>query len=232
MTVTEKSALDLADLEQALKAADPAVLLIVPRLLRRVIKRDRGLTGFGLPVPHRKSYVVGRDAFLAAVSRREVGLADDDDLPAKVVLLSRPERGKLASQPAHAVLLHYWPLLFHARVHLILEDRIAEGKLTPARVRERIRHIGATEFDEVRAVLRQENYLLPPRNDLSAYVEFAAVYLELRHFSPSLLSRYFPTIHGYEAIDRVLAQDVDVEALFAATRPAGAPEPIVPAAPA
>src|SRR5436305_14433429 len=129
MTVIETSALDVAHLEQALKAADSAVLLIVPRLLRRVIKRDRGMTGFGLPVPHRKSYVVGRDAFLAAVSRREVGLADDDDLPAKVVLLSRPERGKLASQPAHAVLLHYGRLLFHAGAHLILQDRIRAGKL-------------------------------------------------------------------------------------------------------
>ena len=62
-------------------AADPAALLIRSRILRRVIKQDRRLTGFGLRVPHRKSYTIGREPLLEIVDRAELGLAEDAALP-------------------------------------------------------------------------------------------------------------------------------------------------------
>ena len=67
----------LAELRQAVRAVDPAAFLILPRILRRVIKQDCRLTGFGLKVPHRKSYVIGREALLEAVDKDELGLDDD-----------------------------------------------------------------------------------------------------------------------------------------------------------
>jgi len=76
-----------------------AALLIRSRILRRVIKQDRRLTGFGLRVPHRKSYTIGREPLLEIVDRAELGLADDAPLPEKVVLLARPEPQKLAVTP-------------------------------------------------------------------------------------------------------------------------------------
>src|SRR5205085_1268642 len=127
------------------------------------------------------------------------------------------------AQERGAALVKYWRLLFHARVHAALADR----RLGEAAVRERIHRIGQTEFDEIRTVLRQEKYLLPPRDDRTAYEEFAAVYLELTYFAPTLLPRYFPTLDDYDRIDRVLAEDVDALALFAASRLAGAPDPDV-----
>ncbi len=66
--------------------------------------------------------------------------------------------------PDHA-LVRCWRLLFHARVHLAVQDRIAEKSLNPSALRERIHAIGEVEFDEIRTVLGQEGYLLPPRND-------------------------------------------------------------------
>ena len=39
---------------------------------------------------------------------------------------------------------------------------------------------------------------MPPRDDVTAYVEFAALYLELRHFMPTLLPHYFPGLTEHE----------------------------------
>src|SRR5262249_15331115 len=82
--------------------------------------------------------------------------------------------------------------------------------------------IGAAEFEEVRSVLWQESYLLPPYDDRTVYVEFAAVYLERRCFHDDL-RHYFPTVEQFGPLDEVLAGDVDADALFAATRLPGAP---------
>lgn len=225
MTTTAAPPIDAAGLEQALLAVDPAVCLAPPRILRRVIKADRRLVGIGLRVPHVKSYVIARDALLKLATRDELGLAPGRELPQTVVLLVRPEPDKLAGLSRDEALVLYWRLLFHARVHAALEARLAEGRLTEAGVRHRIQRIGPTEFDAVRAVLRQENFLMPPRGDRTAYVEFAALYLELRHFAPSLLPRYFPGLTDRAAIDALLAEDIDVAEVLAHSRPHGAPDP-------
>src|SRR5262249_52788951 len=106
-----------------------------------------------------------------------------------------------------------------------LEQRIAAGKLSETAVRDRIGRIGDIEFDEIRNVLRAEHYLLPPRDDRSVYVEFVAVYLELRHFAPDLLPRYFPCGAGPPIVDSLVAVDVAGAELFEKTRLQGAAEP-------
>ena len=235
--------LTLAELECAVRTTDPAACLVLPRILRRVIKQDRRLGGFGLRVPHRTSYVIGREPLLQAVDTAELGLSGDAVLPEKVVLLARPDPQELAETPAGKILIRCWRLLFHARIHLVLEERLAGGRLSPAIVRRRIRQLGAARFDEIRTVLGQEDWLLPPRSDESIYAEFVAVYLELRHFSGSFLPRYFPGLAGLsrhggappsgensgfddlQAVDRLVAQDIDAPGLFRATRPPAAPDP-------
>jgi hypothetical protein len=225
MSTTPPPRIDVAQLEQALLAADPAVCLAPPRILRRVIKADRRLVGLGLRVPHVKSYVIGREALLKLATRDELGLPPDRALSETVVLLVRPEADKLAALGRDEALVQYWRLLFHARVHGALDARLAEGRLSEAAVRRRIQRIGPTEFDAIRAVLRQENFLMPPRDDRTTYVEFAAVYLELRHFAPSLVPHYFPGLADLADVEGVLREDVAAEELLAACRPPGAPDP-------
>jgi len=217
--------LGLAAVERAVRAADPAVLLVLPRILRRVIKEDRRLTGVALRVPHRKSYLVRGQRLLEIVEPDELGLTESQAVPEQVILLPRPDPRKLDALGAGEVLVRCWRLLFHARVHADLEDQIARGRLTPAAVRQRIHEIGTVEFDEIRSVLAQEGLLLPPRTNESVYVEFAAVYLELKHFAWTFVPRYFPSIRDWHAIDRMLAHDVDADHWFAATRPEEAPAP-------
>jgi hypothetical protein len=210
--------MDNAALERALAATETRPLLVDARLVRRVIKRHRHLPGFGLQVPHARCYWIGRAALLDIVSAAELGRAAAD-LPDEVILLPRPDADERA-RPDEELLTHLWRYAFHARVHLEIERR----RLSEAMLRERIHRIGQTEFDEIRLVLRQDDLLLPPREDPEAYAELGALYLELRHFAPARIGDTFPILGDHRAIDAVLAQDVDAERLLAACRPAGAPE--------
>jgi hypothetical protein len=225
MAVTAETHLTLSELQRLLTAADPAALLIKPRLLRRVIRRHGGAAGFGLLLPHAHSYVIDRASLLALVGRDELGLAPDQPLPPTVILLPKPEADDLAAAAPGAVLVRYWRGLFHARVHIALDQRTADGKLTDADIRNRIERLRETEFDEIQTVLRQEKALLPPEDDRTVYTEFVALALELRSFDPAGLHLYFPAIADWKAVDALLAEEVDAEALFAATRPQGAPDP-------
>jgi hypothetical protein len=233
MATVADTPLDLSTLERTLKEVDPGVFLVSPRILRRVIKHHRELGTLGLQVPHRQCYVINRTTLLQIVDPDELGAPSAAALPESLLLIARPDPESLASAPASQTLLEYWRHLFHCRIHLALEQDRAEGKLTAPDLLRRIDRIGQTEFDEVRSVLRQEKLLLPPRDDATTYEEFAAFYLELRYFAPALLSCYFPTLTHPEKVDAILAEDVDAAALFAATRPAGAPDPrlTVPASP-
>jgi hypothetical protein len=157
----------LPQLEQALHAADPSAILLAPRILRRVVKEHARVSGIGLRVPHRKTYVILQDALRSIVEWGELDLAPGMELAETVILIARPSPEQLSSIPAPEALTRLWRMLFHARVHQALEQQIANSKLTPAIAQERIAAIGATAFDEIRTVLKQEDFLLPPRDDLT-----------------------------------------------------------------
>lgn len=230
MAADSPAPIDLKELEQLLAAVEPAALLVAPRLLRRVIKRDRRLVGLGRRVPHARSYVLSGESLLACIDAGDLGFSADRPLPPTVLLLARPEPEELAAAGRERVLVRTWRLLFHARVHQVLAARRADGLLSDAAVRHRIQLLGPTEFAAARAVLIEENYLFPGRDLLGDYIEFAAVYLELRFFAPLLLSAMFPGLGDLAAVDALLAEDIDGPALFAATRLPGAPDPLALAA--
>ncbi|HEU4727985.1 MAG TPA: hypothetical protein VFT22_08860, partial [Kofleriaceae bacterium] len=190
------------------------------RVLRRVIKNHRRLPGIGLQVPHARCYTLPRADLEALVDRGElpVGAAV---LPAQVAIFSGSRAALAAGDPGE--LSRAWRVIFHARVHQALDQGLADGTITPASIHERIHRIGQTEFDEIRSVLRQEELLLPPADDLATYAEFVALYLELREFAPRTLDRTFPTLE-LARVDAAIALDLDAAAVLAAARPTGAPE--------
>jgi hypothetical protein len=200
--------------------ARAAAVLLEDRVVRRVIKQHRRLPGIGLQVPHARCYALPRAELERLVERDELA-ADLAALPADVVIFGGSRPALSAGDPAE--LGSAWRAIFHARIHQALEAKAAGGALTAASIRARIHQIGQTEFDEIRAVLRQEDLLLPPAGDTAAYIEFAALYLELRAFAPRTLGRTFPTVDRAR-VDAAIARDVDGAALLAASRPARAPE--------
>ena len=76
-------------LDRLLREADPSVVLIKPRILRRVIKRNRGVRGALGQVPHRKTFVVSREVLLESVAGWELEVERGRQLPSTVVLLER-----------------------------------------------------------------------------------------------------------------------------------------------
>jgi hypothetical protein len=224
MVVRGADPIDIAELERTVHEADAAALLVPPRILRRVIKQDRGLTFVGWHVARRKSYVIAAETLSAIVAEDELGSWSRDRKSPTALLLVRPDPQELAGRPAGEVLLEYWRILFRARVEQVVGSRFAAGRISPGELRDRIEGIGPTAFEEIRSVLRQEGYLLPPRDKPMVYTQFAAVFMELRRFAPALLAHFFPAIEDPEAIEELLAADVDANVLWTATRLAGAPE--------
>jgi hypothetical protein len=217
--------LSLSELEEALRSVEPAARLVPPRLLRRVIRVDASLGGFGFRVPHSKTYVVASAALLEIVDRSELDLQPDEKLPSSVILLERPGGDDLEELSRQELLLHYWELLFHARVHCEFQRLVAEGRFDADKARQRIDKFGRWEFEEVRTVLQQERFLFSCCDDTAVYVEFAAVYAGIRYFQPLLLASFFPALMSPESVDRLIAQDIDAGALLAAMRLPGTPEP-------
>ncbi len=215
----------LLELQKILRAADPAAVLVSQRVLERVIQEVNRLPNLLWTVPHRQSCVVDRQVLFRHVEQEELELEADQLLPPTVILIARPPGEDLAAENRDFLLRRYWQRLFHAKIHLHLEERHADGRLTLADIRDRIEQIGQVEFEEIRTVLVQDQYLLREADERNVYIEFAAVYFDLRYFAPDLLPVYFPGARDFERIERVLGQDVDAEALCHQTRLADAPDP-------
>lgn len=215
--------MDLASIEQALRE-NAGVVVADPRLLRRIIKHHRGVSGL---VPHGRCYPIARRELLDLVGAEELGLTPNQ-VPDPTVLVARPSPRQLRGRPPADVISKLWRAVFHARVHLALAQRRTEGKLEDAEVRMRIEAIGQTEFDEIRAILKHDELVLPPADDREVYVEFAAVYLELRHFAPELLITTFPGLNAFSLVDEALEQDIDPVPLLTQGRPEGVVQAVGP----
>jgi len=217
-------------LEQTLRAAEPDVVLAPPHILRRIIRMHTGAGGFFRKTPHRKTLVIAPDDLLRYVDRDELDLDGRHVFGRRVLLIQRPRPEKVATLPASQVLLEYSRLLFHVRVDAHMMDLAEGGGLTPAGAVERIHAIGQAAFDEARAVLDKERFLLPPTDNVRVYSEFVAVYLELKHFVPGALPIYFPSIDSFDRIDQIIAIDIDSTAILQVSRLPGAEDPIPTAA--
>ncbi len=213
----------LDELQQALEKVNPAAVLVAPSVLDYLIQKVGKLPAWTWGTPHRHCFTVDRQMLFLYFNQEELGLEPGRLLPATLILLPRPSPDELKNRERGDLLLKYWRRLFHARIHLALT---AEGQLAPEQVQQRIEHIGAREFDEIRQVLAQESFLLPGADERDIYVEFAAVYLELRQFAPPLLAGFFPGIRDHCRIDNLLSLDVNAQEIFEQTRPVGAAEPV------
>jgi hypothetical protein len=235
MSISTAPGLTLAELRSALRQTDPAALLVPPRILRRVIKRDRDLAGIGLQAPHRHCYVIPRDDLLRIAQPDELGLEDGEDPADLALLFPEPPASVLASRPRSLVLLDHWRLLFHARVHAACRQSGGQGLPGEREVLQRLHAVGPAAFDEARHVLLQESCLFASDGVVPVFEEFAACFLELRFFDPERLPYYFPALFGagpghyrhdlLTPMHELLAADLDVSALFAATRLPGSADP-------
>lgn len=217
----------MEELQQALHKVNPAAVLVSPQVLEKVIQQLYQLPTIPWDVPHRKTFVVNRQDLFRHIEQDDLNLNPDYLLPQTVILLVRPSHEQLAGEKVETLLSVYWRRLFHASIHLLLEQRYKNGALPLEVVRQRIEEIGQTEFDEVRRVLIEERFLLPSADEPAVYIEFAAVFLELRYFGSSLVPIYFPALGDPAPIEQILARDFDPRKLYQETRLPGAADPVM-----
>ncbi|MEX2167828.1 MAG: hypothetical protein WD851_00835 [Pirellulales bacterium] len=200
----------IANLQDVVHGIEPAAILVEPRILRRVVRLDRRLQGQWLLIPRRECYTIERDRLLAFVDREELEIPLGVELPRRVILLSRPNEPDPTDTAAEQSQIHeYLRLLCYGCVHLELENQAARHPAPEDWGAERRAQIGEIEFAEIRAVLLKEGYLFQTPSDFDTYVEFAAVYLELRYFARHELRWYFPNIDDWHAVDQIVSQDID-----------------------
>jgi hypothetical protein len=208
----------------------PAARLVLARVLRRVIRIHADLHGFVLRIPHNKSYVIDVAPLLDIVDKSDLGIPETEELPPQLLLLEQPSTDELESWSKEESFLRIWRLLFHAKIHQILhsdglQGPVATGAFTAERIASHIARLGPLVFAEIRTVLEQELFLLPPYDDATAYEEFVAVYLGIRKFNPYLLPSFFPAIERPDEVDAMMAEFIDVDALLKATRLPNTPDP-------
>ncbi len=205
----------LKPFQTLLQSVEPSVYLVETRVLRRVIRLDRQFQGFRVLVPHYFSYVIDRERLLSFADLSEISDRPGDELPQRVILLPQPADDELASlQGRPALERKYLQRLFHACVHLKLDEVIANDPDRMERLAARREQIGDVEFAEIREVLLKENYLFRPPTDVETYIEFMALALEFKYFAPSKLPLYFPAIRDWQPIEALFQQDLDHQALY------------------
>src|SRR5437588_11429288 len=111
------------EIERSLR--ESGAIAVLPRILRRVIKRHKKLPGIGLDVPHAHSYVLSRDALGAICDESEIGVPLRT-LPDAVILLPRD------ALDGDGAALRTWRALFHATVHREIDRLRASGALSRA----------------------------------------------------------------------------------------------------
>ena len=176
------------DVEQQFRSVSPETFFIAARVLRRVLRNELEITSPLIKLPHRKTLVIDRDRLLWLAARDELGAETNAVLPARLMLIARPEDEELHRWDRPRLLRYYWQLVYHARLDFHLQDSVAPSRMSLAMLRERINQIGQSEFDEVRAGLRQESMLLHPEDWRSVYAEFIAVYCGLASLAPEFVS--------------------------------------------
>ena len=215
--------LRLAELSRLLWQVDPGAVVVRGHIIDRVVKHVAGTRWYLWTVPHSHCFVVDRATLFKHVEQDELALPTDHPLPETVLLLRRPADDEW-NESRDDILCRYWRLLFHARVHAVCERHL--HGLPQVELDRRIDAIGRSAFEEARSVLIEDRQLLQPESDLAAYIELAAVFLELRFFAPNLLPVYFPSLVDRASIEVVLAGDIDGAGLYAECRLRGAPDPM------
>ncbi len=219
--------LTLAELARVVRRVDPAAFVVPGRIVRRAIKHDRELPDGGLPRAAPRGFVHRRPAGGAGGGRPRASWAwkPASRAPPTVILLAAPEADELADRPAGEVLRDFWRRLFHARVHVELEraDRRGSSAIRAPRADPAARPVGLRGGPV--GPRGRKSTCCPPRDDLAIYVEFAAVYLELRAFDDHLLPALLPGDPRPRRRRHRPGEDVDAEALLAATRLPGSARP-------
>ena len=208
--------MELLELRERVRASGSKALVVDPRLVRRASI----LTG-GIASPRPRGVAITKRSLLAAASEEALHVPVSE-LEAVVILVPAPTSRELAKSSDLAILRRYWRLAFHSEIRRSLGDARDAESLTLAHIRERIHRLGGSAFQSTRIALENDHLLGAEHADDVAYIELAALWFELRTFSPDLVPASFPSLGKQDDVDAVLSDGIAVAELLERSRPRGA----------
>ncbi len=220
---TGVASITIDEISDAIREVDPRARFVSTRVLRRIVRQERGLSVFAMWQSHPESLIVKSSAALRSVDATDLNLDPLAPVPETLLLLESPNPQDM--EGSHPLLVG-WMHLFHARVHEELRRLRDSGQLIDEVLTSRIAALGPIAFAEIRSVLHSDHRLLTPNDDFSVYEEFVAVSLKLRYFFPTLRAATFPAIRTFKMVDEMIDNDVNSSHLFTETRPNEAPDPL------
>ena len=201
------------DLETRLRAVRPALLVVAGRHLSRLLRRriDLGLSTATAPdIPYRlpRDELLDDDILAGRTSPLPTGdvlvVSDPDDL--HVDRLSEP-----------LLLREYWKILFFDAVEDAVRGTTPESRHRPL-------------IDEARFVLEQDHRVAEGASDAAVWQRLLAHVATRATFEPATVPEFFPAVGPAERVAALLPPSFDLPGLLAATKPAGAGDPL-PATP-
>ncbi len=216
MPMDRPASASMDQLRQRVRQVEPAALWIRPSSLRRIVKEHRHLNGFATGIPLRCGYLIPRTAYEAITGHSEPNASHSN--VRWQYLLPEPSYRQLQNWPLLDLLRLAWRQLFHLSLQRALQDKHQAGLLSASDLLDRQARIGWITYDEIRQVLLRDRYVLPPYDDLSFYVGFVALFWELHYFQPDAVPIWFPSLQMDDSFLDWMRQEVDVEALWTASR--------------
>ena len=214
-----------ASLQEALRAVEPGAVLVPPWLLRNVVSFDQASGRSSAGMDDCEIYAIRQQRFVKMAVEQALAIPGELPVVDTLILIARPEHEWLAARPHGQILRHYWRLLFRHRVAAEVRRKLPAPPADRVAVETRIERLGRCVFNEAQFVLQREQYLAPCADTTDAYVEFAALYLELHRFRPDMLPAYFPTVDNGAEVLATFASDVNAEDLLRRSRLPGADDP-------
>lgn len=210
-----------SSIEPALRVVEPALRLVPERHLRQVLHflTDRGRA---LPSHADLPYWFSRTDLAAADVLPRTVMAGTES---RLLLVTDPNDRLIEHKPRAEQLHVYWRVLFRAAVMSAIDRQLATGELTPQACSARLNAFGPGAAREIRYVLESEHFAAPEASDSDQYRVFAAVYLDLDHFTAHAAEEFFPALPSDHTVRDALATGLELAELVRASRPEGAPEP-------
>ena len=202
--------------------AAQGIFFISSDMIRRIIRIHKQLNVFYLSVPHNKIYTLPTVDFIKLLENydsifKEKILHQSIETP-YVTLVALPAKRQLKKQNIHSFARYVWELLFHAQIDIHCQESTYFNNLTNAQLHSLF---PTMVFEEIRAVLYQENKIFKIDDNREVLQEFLAFYFQMRYFHKELLSSIFPSLEKYTQNIENIANDaqLDYQSLLKNSRP-------------
>jgi hypothetical protein len=181
------------------------VFLFHPRVMERLVRRDRGQGLSSLAIPSLGHYLIARPVFLHSLEEENpdaLAVIEGLSLPDLVILLPTPSTQELADGDPERLLRRYWGWRFEAEVARAWQtarndnqdDEVFGG-------RGLARRIGEPAFREMRELLEQDQRVVLDLDDDTLCRQFVGFVTYLRYFAPGTRAYFFPAIADWGDLD-------------------------------